>query len=93
MLLLARSGVRQAVRPEVTVAKAMLGLRAARRTNRIFHLWFHPSNFYYDTDTQFRILDRVLRAGAAARARGDIEIRTMKSFAASAASCAAIPAV
>jgi hypothetical protein len=82
MLLLGRSGVRRLIRPEVAEAKARLGVRDAQRTGRIFHLWFHPSNFYEDTDTQFHVLEGVLRAAAAARAREQLEIKPMKSFAA-----------
>jgi peptidoglycan/xylan/chitin deacetylase (PgdA/CDA1 family) len=81
MLLLGRGGIRRLVRPGVVEAKARLGLRAAWQRGRVFHLWFHPSNFYYETDVQFGVLERVLRIAAAARARGEVDIRPMKSIA------------
>jgi hypothetical protein len=81
MLLLARGGVRRLVRPQIVVAKAKLGLQAARRTGGIFHLRFHPSNFYYQTERQLTVLDRILAAAANMRDRGDLRIRTMKSYA------------
>jgi hypothetical protein len=81
MLLMARNGLRRAVRPSAVVAKARLGLAAARRTGRIFHLWFHPSNFYYEPDRQLETLADILRVAVKMRDRGEIEIRPMSSFA------------
>jgi Polysaccharide deacetylase len=82
MLLLGRNGFRRMVHPAAAVAKARLGLEAARRSGGVFHLWFHPSNFYYDTDRQFSVLDDILGHATRMRARGEVEIRTMGSFAA-----------
>lgn len=82
MLLLGRNGVRRLVRPESMVLKARLGLERARRTGDMFHLWFHPSNFYYDTASQLAALASIVRRAASLRDRGEIEIRTMGSFAA-----------
>ena len=82
MLLLGRSGARRLVRPGVAGRRARLGMRAAARCGRLFHLWFHPSNFYYQTDTQFDVLDGVLRAAALARERGELDIRSMGAVAA-----------
>ena len=82
MLLLARSGFRRIVHPAAAIAKARSGLEAASRYGRVFHLWFHPSNFYYETDRQFSVLDRILGRAAHMRDRGEIDIRTMGSFAA-----------
>jgi len=82
MLLMARNGLRRAVHPDVLVGKARLGLAAARRTGGIFHLWFHPSNFYYDPEGQLAVLGDIARAAAAMRDRGEIDIRPMSSYAA-----------
>jgi hypothetical protein len=56
MLLMARNGVRRFVLPSVTRAKQKSGLERARASG-IFHLWFHPSNFYYRREEQLATLD------------------------------------
>jgi len=81
MLLLARRGLRRAVLPQSAVAKAWLGTERARRRAQIFHLWFHPSNFYYDMDRQFRTLGAVLQRAARLRDRGELAIQPMNAFA------------
>ncbi len=85
MLLLGRNGLRRLVRPEIAEMKAKLGLRRAARQGRIFHLWFHPSNFYYETEVQLRLLENILDEACAMRDRAEIEIRTMASYAQAAA--------
>jgi peptidoglycan/xylan/chitin deacetylase (PgdA/CDA1 family) len=80
MLLMARNGLRRAVHPASVVAKARLGLAAARRTGGAFHLWFHPSNFYYDMERQLASLGDIVEAAARMREAGQIEIRPMSSF-------------
>jgi peptidoglycan/xylan/chitin deacetylase (PgdA/CDA1 family) len=81
MLLLGRSGLRRLVRPGVAEWKARLGLRRAALHGEVFHLWFHPSNFYWDTEVQLRVLEHVLDEARAMRSRGAIDIRTLASFA------------
>lgn len=81
MLLMARNGLRRAIHPAAVVAKAKLGLAAARRRGGAFHLWFHPSNFYYDTERQLETLGDIVRAAARMRDRGELDIRPMSSFA------------
>jgi peptidoglycan/xylan/chitin deacetylase (PgdA/CDA1 family) len=81
MLLMGRNGLRRAVLPAAVVAKAKLGLAAAKRTGGVFHLWFHPSNFYYDTERQLETLGDIVRAAAELRDRGEIDVRPMSSFA------------
>jgi hypothetical protein len=81
MLLLSRDGLRALVHPAAAVAKAKLGLARAARNGETFHLWFHPSNFYVDTERQLDVLERIVAAAADARDRGRLDVRTMKSFA------------
>jgi len=81
MLLMARNGLRRAVPPASVVAKARLGLAAARRTGGTFHLWFHPSNFYYEPERQLATLAAIVEAAARMRDHGEIDIRPMSSFA------------
>ena len=78
---LARNGLRRLARPEVTIAKARLGLAAAKNKRRVFHLWFHPSNLYYETDRQLSVIDRIVRAASAMRDRTEIDIVPMSYFA------------
>lgn len=81
MLLLGRNGVRRFVLPSVTRAKLYMGLQRARRTGGIFHLWFHPSNFYYRQAEQLATLAWFLEYAADEASRGRIEIGTMGSCA------------
>lgn len=59
MLLLSRNGLRKLITKGVMRRKLIAGLRAAARRGEVFHLWFHPSNFWYETDTQFELLECV----------------------------------
>ena len=81
MLLLGRNGMRRFILPAVSRGKLKMGLARARRTNRIFHLWFHPSNFYYRRDEQLATLAWFLDHVADEVSRGHIEVRTMGSYA------------
>jgi hypothetical protein len=81
MLLLARNGLRKTVHPASVVAKARWGLERARARGGIFHLWFHPSNFYYDIDRQFDVLERILCDASMLRDRGELAIQAMNGFA------------
>ncbi len=82
MLLFGRKGLRRVVHPSILVRKAMLGLDAAKRSGDTFHLWFHPSNFYYESEQQFEALERIVAYAARMRANHELDIRTMGSFAA-----------
>jgi hypothetical protein len=66
----------------VAALKAKLGLTAASRGGGTFHLWFHPSNFYYDLERQLDTLGDIVKTAAQMRDRGEIEIRPMSSYAA-----------
>jgi hypothetical protein len=77
MLLLARNGARRFVFAAATRAKLALGLARSRDRKGIFHLWFHPSNFYYRRDEQLATLAWFLEQAADQASRGDLEILTM----------------
>jgi hypothetical protein len=81
LLLIGRNGPRRVVRPLAMERKMRAGLRAASEQQGIFHLWFHPSNFYHDRETQLRILGVALEEAARLRAQGALDVRTMGSFA------------
>ena len=76
-LLLARNGARRFVFPAVTRAKLSKGLVRSRDRKGIFHLWFHPSNFYYRREEQLSTLAWFLEQAADQASRGDLEILTM----------------
>jgi peptidoglycan/xylan/chitin deacetylase (PgdA/CDA1 family) len=82
MLLLSKKGLRRAVPRASLVAKALFGLERARRSGGLFHLWFHPSNFYYDMPEQLETLERIVRRACSLRERGKLAIRTMSEYAA-----------
>jgi hypothetical protein len=82
MQVLGRNGLRRFVLPQVTRAKLWLGLERAKRTGGTFHLWFHPSNFYHRGEEQLATLGWFLARAADAAGRGQIEFRTMGSYAA-----------
>ena len=73
MLLMGRNGPRRFVLPAVTRAKLRAGVRRAQDTGGIFHLWFHPSNFYFRRDEQLATLGWFLAHVADEAARGRIE--------------------
>ena len=80
LLFSGRNGLRRFAAPRTMAAKLRNGIDAASFTGRIFHLWFHPSNFWYDTTVQFKLLHDFLRCAARARERGEIEIKPMSAF-------------
>jgi hypothetical protein len=80
MLLMGRNGLRRFVLPQVTRAKFQLGLQRACRSGGVFHLWFHPSNFYYRRDEQLATLAWCLARAADEAGRGRIEICTMGAY-------------
>lgn len=81
MLLMGRNGLRRFVLPAVTRTKMRQGLARAQATGGIFHLWFHPSNFYYRGEEQLATLAWFLAHAAEEAERGRIEVRTMGSYA------------
>jgi hypothetical protein len=83
MLLIGRNGARRFVLPAVTRAKLSMGLSRAMKTGEVFHLWFHPSNFYYRRQEQLDTLAWFLELAAEQASRGRIEIATMGSYATS----------
>ncbi len=82
MQMLGRNGLRRFILPQVTRTKLLIGLKRARREGGTFHLWFHPSNFYYRRDEQLATLALFLERAAEEAGRGRIEFRTMGSYAA-----------
>ncbi len=82
MLLVSRKGVQRLLPKQQALRKISHGIMKAGERKEIFHLWFHPSNFSHDTETQFEIFDAILARAAALRKEGNIDIITMGDYAA-----------
>jgi len=80
MLFLGREGIRRLARSDTMSAKLRKGLERAESTGSVFHLWFHPSNFWYEPDTQFRILEEFTARVRERVSAGQIEVRPMNAF-------------
>lgn len=81
MLWMSHNGPRRIIRPGVTEAKCAMGLERAARTAGVFHLWFHPINFFYDTERQLACFEDVLRRAADLREQGRLDILPMGAYA------------
>ncbi|HEX5731471.1 MAG TPA: polysaccharide deacetylase [Blastocatellia bacterium] len=73
-------GFRRYVPVSWRVKRAVKGLGEAARRNRIFHLWFHPTNLAYETDAAFSGLRQILEHARALRRQGRLEILPMGSI-------------
>ena len=47
----------------------------------LFHLWFHPSNFWNDTEQQFATFEQFAAHAADLVERGELVIKPMAAFA------------
>jgi hypothetical protein len=81
MLLMARNGLRSLLLPALVAWKASRGLKQASAKGEIFHFWFHPSNFAYQTEQQFAILEQLLILSSSLRAQGKLTNLTMGEIA------------
>jgi len=81
MLLIGRNGPRGLLTPKTILRKAKSGLKRAVKRREVFHLWFHPSNFSYDTETQFGIFEEILKQATDLQKEGKIDILTMEHIA------------
>ncbi len=80
MLLIGRGGVRRFLRPEVIAFRAARAMDHAARTGELFHLWFHPSNFYKDSAVQYALLETILRRACRGRDHGELRIVPMQDL-------------
>lgn len=81
MLLMARNGLRGILPPGLVAWKSARGLRLAAKKGEIFHFWFHPSNFTYQTERQFAILESLLILSSSLRDQGKLVNLTMSEIA------------
>ena len=80
-LLIHRSGVRRAIPMSSRVRKASSGLRRARATGGVFHLWTHRSTWPSDPGSMAAGLESIVHEAADARDRGEIGIEPMAGIA------------
>ena len=80
MLLIGRNGLRRFIHPKVLTMKVKFGLNSAISKNALFHLRFHPSNFHYQTESQFEVLENILIYANQLRDKNAINICTMGAF-------------
>jgi hypothetical protein len=80
MPLMARNGVRRLVSPRVILCKARAALERAASQKSLFHFCFHPHNFYFHADVQFKLLEAILAAACELRRKGMLDLLPMKGF-------------
>jgi len=56
------------------------GIDLAISQNECFHIWFHPSNFYYQTNKQFDLLKKIINYVNLKREQGLIEVKLLNQF-------------
>jgi peptidoglycan/xylan/chitin deacetylase (PgdA/CDA1 family) len=78
-------GLRRLIPVSWRVRRALKGLNAAVRQNRIFHLWMHPTNLADETEALFEGLRQILEHVSRCRDRGAIDVMPMVALAAVAA--------
>jgi peptidoglycan/xylan/chitin deacetylase (PgdA/CDA1 family) len=81
MIYFPMHGLRRHIPMSLRVKRAVKGLDAAAGKNRIFHLWFHPTNLADHADRMFDGLRRILEYACSLRARGELVISPMGSAA------------
>ena len=77
MLLIGRNGLRRVASVAAMRTKLRLGIEGATNKRSMFHLWFHPSNFYFQPESQFSLLESALSTAANLRNQGKLDILPM----------------
>lgn len=80
MLFLSRKGIRKFVYPSTLIRMARKGLKRSVSSGGIFHLWFHPSNFVYNTEKHLNALEEILKYAIQLREDGKLDILTMNDI-------------
>lgn len=81
MLYTPSHGVRALVPGWLRVSRAAKGLEAAARDRRIFHLWFHPTDFAARPEMMLRGLRRILEIADELRQAGALSVLPMGAIA------------
>lgn len=80
ILLISKNGIRRIVSNFSMYEKIKDGIDLAINCNECFHLWFHPSNFYFKTESQFNLLKKIMNYVNLKREQGLIEIKLLDQF-------------
>jgi peptidoglycan/xylan/chitin deacetylase (PgdA/CDA1 family) len=91
MIYFPMHGLRRYIPVSRRVRRAMKGLNAAVEQRRVFHLWFHPTNFADETEVMFSGLRSILDRASSLRARNRLTILPMSAIAP--ASCSPVSAI
>lgn len=81
MIYFPMHGPRRYIPSSRRVRRAAKGLIEAARQKRVFHLWFHPTNFADETDRMFAGLRQILEHASSLRARGEMVMMSMGAIA------------
>jgi len=80
ILLISNNGIRSIVTNYSMFKKIKDGIDLAISQNECFHIWFHPSNFYYQTNKQFDLLKKIINYVNLKREQGLIEVKLLNQF-------------
>ena len=80
ILLISKNGIRTIVTNYSMFKKIKDGIDLAISQNECFHIWFHPSNFYYQTNKQFDLLKKIINYVNLKREQGLIEVKLLNQF-------------
>lgn len=80
MLLISRNGFKIPVTNKNMLFKVKKGIETAIKKNECFHLWFHPSNFYFKSKKQFELLRDILKFVNSKREKGLIDIKLLNEL-------------
>ena len=80
ILLISKNGIRSIVTNYSMFKKIKDGIDLAISQNECFHIWFHPSNFYYQTNKQFDLLKKIINYVNLKREQGLIEVKLLNQF-------------
>lgn len=80
MLFMGRGGIRSLISDMSMELKLSKGVGAAMSTGGVFHLWFHPSNFWYKTDNQLKIFENFMSRIARLAEQGTLRVVPMNFY-------------
>ena len=80
LLFISRYGYKKIISEYSMFSKAKLCIDLAIKKNECFHLWFHPSNFYYNTDNQIRLFKKIIKYADDKRKEGKLSINTFNNY-------------
>lgn len=80
ILLISRNGFKLPVTNLNMLYKIKNGIEKAIENKECFHLWFHPSNFYFRKNKQFKLLNDILKFVNSKREKGLIDIKVLDQY-------------